>query len=445
MQKSHLSSFHNDPRLTRYPNDKKIQPLFKKSFGQAEETLKKHIEDEGIQSTSGPINRSVPPKIKIRNISAAKNSGLSRENLEFLINKLKSEKLEVFRDLFTYTEKYDHKLCTRARLFEMKGLCHDLLEMSRVASERLNEENDLFGYLQMGTLTLSQEKFLCEESEEEQQETEEFYQKLVGISGVPCICLVKVLEDENVNLSIYPYLSNQAIAVDLDINREEQDLEEILTRSVFPFLTFSSFTNGIGLKHLESPFGNYKFYLNLRFSSQPVEVLVVLEGLDIQINCFEETLSIQDQHLFDLLYHENLLQAGFYLSDNLFYFPGNSTPLVWKAKNWEIEKFEKKDAKVQMKFREIQEFPGKFDVFYKFCFEITVKNLEVKVWKNLVSGKGKISLRSGDELIEIKEEVYHEEFLLLLSFQDLDLRWAKTTLPKSLEFQMFLEKFIDFE
>ena len=446
MQKSYLSSFHNDPRLTRYPNDKKIQPLFKKSFGQAEETLKKHIEEDSIhQADLNNRPSNISSKIKIRNISNPKTgSALNRENLEYLINKLKSEKLEVFRDLFTYTDKYDHRLCTRARLSEMKSLCENLLEMSKIAAERLNIENDLFGYLQMGTLTLSQEKLLCEDSEEEEGDNEEFYQKLVGISGVACVCLVKFIESGNLKISIYPYLSNQAIAVDLDVNSQDQDSEDLLSRSILPFLTFTSFTNGIGLKHLEGTHGAYKFYLNLKMINSPTEVGISVQEQNIEITCNGLTLLIQDLYLLDLLLRDNLLQAAFCLTENLFCFLASEPGLVWKAKPWEIERFEKKEEKVLARLSEVQEIPGKFDDFYCFCFEDLVHEVRVQVWRNLVSGKIKICFRSQEKVIEVKEEIYQEEFLLLFSFQDIDVRYARNTMLKSIEFKFFMNKFVDF-
>jgi hypothetical protein len=47
-------------------------------------------------------------------------------------------------------------------------------------------------------------------------------------------------------------------------------------------------------------------------------------------------------------------------------------------------------------------------------------------------------------MIEIKEEIYQEEFLLLFSFQDIDVRFARNTMLKSIEFKYFMNKFVDF-
>ena len=326
----------------------------------------------------------------------------------------------------------------------MKSLCQNLLEMSKIASERLNVENDLFGYLQMGTLTLSQEKLLCEDSEEEEGENEDFYQKLVGISGVACICLVKFIESGNLNISIYPYLSNQAIAVDLDVNYQDQDSEDLLSRSILPFLTFTSFTNGIGLKHIEGTQGTYKFYLNLKIINSPTEVDICIKEQNIEIKCYGLTLVIQDLYLLDLFLKENLLQAAFYLTENLFCFVGAEPGLVWKAKPWEIERFDKKEEKFLIRFREVQEIQGKFDELYCFCYEDLVNEVKVQVWRNLVSGKIKICFRNNEKMIEIKEEIYQEEFLLLFSFQDIDVRFARNTMLKSIEFKYFMNKFVDF-
>lgn len=448
MQKSYLSSFHNDPRLSKYPNDKKIQPLFKKSFGQTEEALKKHLEEpESINTSSLSNNRSGNSisKIRLRTVSVSKNpNSISRDNLEYLINKLKSEKLEVFRDLLSYTEQYDHKLSLRARLSEMKELCHGLLEMSKRAAERLNIENDLFGYLQIGTLTLAREKFVCEESDEEMEESQDYYQRLVGISGVSCICLVKLLENQNINISIYPFLTSQAIAVDLDISCETEDLDELLNQNVFPFLSFTSFSNGLGLKHLEIPFGTFEFIVMLKYNKVPVEVQLTIKENKVVLNCFDEELILIDLVLLDLLYHDKILQASNYVSENLLYFEVEGEKnLIWKAKNWEIEKFLNKKNEEKSRFKVVPRVLGKFDEFFSLCFEGFYKDIQVAVWKNLVSRKLKIVLRAGEELLEVKEDSFQEEFFILLSFQDFNLKKCQITFLQSLEFEVFLNRFIE--
>ena len=448
MQKSYLSSFHNDPRLSKYPNDKNIQPLFKKSFGQTEETLKKHLEEpESVNTSSLSNNRSGNSisKIRLRTVSVSKNPNpLSRDNLEYLINKLKSEKLEVFRDLLSYTEQYDHKLSLRARLSEMKGLCQDLLEMSKRAAERLNIENDLFGYLQIGTLTLTSEKFVCEESDEEMEEQQEFYQRLVGISGVSCICLVKLLESQNINISIYPFLTNQAIAVDLDISCETEDLDELLSQNVFPFLSFTSFSDGLGLKHLEIPFGTFQFIVLLKHLKSPVEVQLTIKESLVVVKCLEEELTLNDLVLLDLLYHEKILQASSYVSENLVYIGAEGEKsLLWKARNWEIEKFLNKKNEQKVRFKDVPRVLGKFDEFFSLCFEGFYKGIGVAVWKNLVSRKLKIVLRAAEELLEIKEESFQEEFFVLLSFQDFNLKMCGRTFLGSLEFEGFVSRFTE--
>ena len=118
MQKPYLTAFHNDPRLNKYPQDKKIQPLFKKNFVLQEEILKKHFEESDSTkqvNMSEAFHLRAPSsdiKIKVRNASNPKLENLAestKENLEFLINKLKSEKLEVFKEILNYEEKYNHK------------------------------------------------------------------------------------------------------------------------------------------------------------------------------------------------------------------------------------------------------------------------------------------------------------------------------------------------
>lgn len=451
MQKSYLSSFHNDPRLTKYPNEKKIQPLFKKSFGHTEEVLKKHLEDSdsmNISDLSNNRSQYSKSKIKVRTVSVSKNSSstMSRENLDYLINKFKSEKLEVFRDLLSYTDQYDHKLSLRARLIEMKGLCHDLLEMSKKASERLNIENDLYGYLQIGTLSLANEKFVHEDSDDEQDDLQDFYQRLVAISGVGCICLVKFIENQNINISIYPYLTNQAIAVDLDISCEADDLDELLNQSVFPFFSFTSFNNSLGLKHLEIPSGTFQFIVQVKFNKDPIDIHLKLNNNEILLTYIDQELVINDIMLLELLYHDKILQASSYLSENLFYFEADGQKtLLWKAKSWEIEKILMRKDEKKRRFKKIPKTQGKFDEFFSLCFEGCYKNMQIAVWKNLVNRKLKIVFVDGDECLEVKEDAFQEEFFFLLTFQDFNLKKCKKTILQSLEFEAFVNQFIENE
>jgi hypothetical protein len=341
MQKSYLSSFHNDPKLNRYPQDKKIQPLFKKSFPiQDELLLKPETEDLKLSNTSN-ISLSRPTssdvKIKSRNISTKKleNSNEStKDNLEFVINKLKSEKLEVFKELLTYEEKYQHKLCLRARLEEMKNLCNELQEMSRILTERLDVENDLYGFLQIGILSLTEDKFSYKDSssDEENSETDDFVKVLYQISGIPCVCIAKLSETGFIQLSIYPYLFSEAVGVDLELTADSSTLANVLYDSVLPFLSFS-LDSSLKLQVFEPTNDLFEFLIKICNLKIPQSIKLKISNDTIEITVEECKIKISDSFLLKLLKSFRLLEASNYISQNLgMLFIDHEKKLAWQAR-----------------------------------------------------------------------------------------------------------------
>ena len=398
-------------------------------------------------------------KIKVRNASNPKLENLAestKENLEFLINKLKSEKLEVFKEILNYEEKYNHKLCLKARLDEMKNLCTELLNMSKAASDRLHVENDLFAYLQIGTMSISEDKF-CEESnseEEENQETEEFIQTLIEISGVACICLSKITENGSVSLSIYPYCFTQAVGVDLDIKADLNSLENLLSKNVFPFLSFSM-TDTLKLQIAEVNFGYFKFLATLKNLSSPIEIRISLKDSSICFETINCMICVVDSHLYCLFSWNKLLEASVYISQNLSMLMRNDERiLAWQAKPWELEKHSLKKLSENHSLVDLEQQSVKFEEFYEFVFDADViidpfncsfekmLGLHVELWKNSISGCFKLILSKNNKKISIQEECYTEDFLFFQSLQDFDFSRHKKTMLNSLEFMVLLSKFI---
>ena len=394
MQKPYLSSFHNDPKLNRVPQEKKIQPLFKKNFAVQEELPERSIE---VTEAQHKVNLSetlqVRPnssniKMKFRNHSnhRSENFNESKESLEFLINKLKSEKLEVYKDLLTYEEKYQHKLCIRARLEEMKDICSYLLEMSAITSERLNVENDLYGFLQAGTMSLAYDEYVREASsdEEENLDSEEFLQHLIEISGVACICQSKLTETNSVSLAVYPYFYHQAVGADLMLKSRTDSLDFDLTKYIFPFLSFS-LEDSLRLSNSERTIGNYKLICKLSNIKEPQEILIKMVETGVSIELRDSLLIVNDFYLQELINLNKLLEANAYLSKNLGLITvDEEEKLIWQGKAWDIHKYSRVENHDGSLLTNIEESTEKFEGYYQFLYSsfILIYNLKVDFWKN---------------------------------------------------------------
>lgn len=223
MQRNHLLNFHNDSKLNKLPPEKQLQPLFKKKFVFDQSLLQKHLksqsearqEGEQILSISETSSKPTDTTFNIRkNLVGFRKDGSNaptdnvKEDLETMVQRLKSEKLEVLKDLWTYEDKFTHKYCLRARISEIKQLSADLLRMSESAYERISCEKELFDYLQLGLIALHDEKFTYESSDEEEldeAETDDYViMHALDISGSICISFAKVNEDSGVELTVYP-------------------------------------------------------------------------------------------------------------------------------------------------------------------------------------------------------------------------------------------------
>lgn len=452
MQKSYLSAFHNDPKLNRLPQEKKIQPLFKKNFAGQAECLNKHLEDfdshkKNLSETMHVRPTSSEVKIKTRNISnhRSENTSDSKENLEFLISKLRSEKLEVYSDLLTYEEKYQHKLCLRARIEEIKELCNELSEMSAIATDRLNVENDLFGYLQTGTLSMNFDQFCNVSSDEEEEEQEEkFLQNLIEISGIACICLSKLSENGTVSLSIYPYHFNQAVGADLITKATLFSLELDLYAYIFPYLSLSV-EDCLKLKNTEINYGEFKFLIRLVNAKEPLETKISLKNNEIFIQRKNISIAITDFLLQDLLISNKKLEASAYIAKNLamLVVDGVNT-LAWQAKPWELEKYSVCEANSLVKLRCLELQSERFENFYTllYCSFVKIYDLNVEFWKNSVSGCHKFILKKSDLSCVVLEETYKAEFGFLMGLQGFNFETQQKTIFNSLEFETFISTFI---
>ena len=120
--------------------------------------------------------------------------------------------------------------------------------------------------------------------------------------------------------------------------------------------------------------------------------------------------------------------------------------LAWQAQPWEIEKHSVANAQNFQSFKEIQNLPDRFETFYSVLFQQNLRSFDVdiKLWRNSVSGSYKIELLKDYRSVMIQEEAYREDLLFLVALQGLDLATHFKTLINSLEFSNFLKHFISF-
>ncbi|CAG9318120.1 unnamed protein product [Blepharisma stoltei] len=488
MQKNHLLSFYNDSKLNRIPHEKQLQPLFKKKFVFDKSLLQKHLktnlqeskQEEPIQSISDTSSKPTETVFNIRkNLTAYRKDGSDaptdgqKEDLETVVNRLKSEKLEVLKDLWTYEDKFDHKYCMRARISEIKQLSTELLKMSESAYERITLEKELFDYLQLGLITLNNEKFEPDESEDEnniedEEEQENILMDTLDISGSVCIALVKLNEDFSIEITVYPKDFRNAVFLQINSGFKMQSLKigkkfllKELRRNLYPKLSLLYREDELSLEFNPNP----NNYIKLLFKPKcwrrhRVFLKLSLNGQNIKIETddpnFYDSLSINvdDEGLKHLFLSKNLYMISSYLHENLTVLRSqeDSKPyLAFKPKPWDIEKFlyhfsHNEDCESPREIKLPDSDKTQFAMFDSLVHKGTVNIegtvLDIDLEYNMILEKYRIKIVNDKRAFMILEENNLEEFFILKSLQDLDLSYHMKTLFSSLEFQVVITRLL---
>lgn len=210
MRNSQLLAVYNDPKLNRFRENARLQPLFKKRFNVAElppaelprtqdslPSLHPNLTEATLQGTSQASRVRPVSGVKSETTDITRHPvehGVSE--LKVKLQRLKSERLELLKDLWTYEERYDKKLSMRARLLEMQGFCNSLEEMTASSLEHINDEQNLFDKMMVGiqTLMLSGKKAdraPTPQPEEENEDADTHYQVATVVSGLHCLAVIK--------------------------------------------------------------------------------------------------------------------------------------------------------------------------------------------------------------------------------------------------------------
>lgn len=156
MKKSIVSVYSD----SRKHDPSKLQPLFQKKF---ETTNFRQIRRNQNSDAENKVKHEERQK-KLSLLSAGRDSSDEKkptqeynfsseinrqtpsgdQNLQITLNKLRSEKLELYKDLSTYEDRFYNKLCMRARLKAMRDLCGSLKIMVYKAKDRIDGEVNLY-------------------------------------------------------------------------------------------------------------------------------------------------------------------------------------------------------------------------------------------------------------------------------------------------------------
>mmetsp|Transcript_17298 Transcript_17298/g.31133 ORF Transcript_17298/g.31133 Transcript_17298/m.31133 type:complete len:517 (+) Transcript_17298:7658-9208(+) len=211
MRNTQLLAVYNDPKLNRFRESARLKPLFKKRFNVSElptpaelprteeslPTLHPNLTEATLHATSQASRIRPVSGIKSETTDITRHPGeLGLAELKVKLQRLKSERLELLKDLWTYEEKYDKKLSMRARLLEMRGFCNYLEEMTASSLEHIQDEQNLYDKMLVGIQSLmlrsnKEEVAAVPQAEEEDEEEESTFQVAAIVSGLHCLAFIK--------------------------------------------------------------------------------------------------------------------------------------------------------------------------------------------------------------------------------------------------------------
>jgi len=433
MQKTHLLSVHNNPR--KNSDEKQIQPLFKKRFA------------SGDQETSAVVQRPPTGNLKIRSVrgSRSKNSSsATQEELEFQVSRLKSEKLQVYKELWTYEERFFNKLCLKARIEDILTSCLVLLEEEEEAEHELYKEKEILKILDDGLKELTTENFettLCPKDYMSGS-----FCTLVQICGELCIASV-VSENK---IQVYPEMLNEPLT--LTFKTLATDSEKDLTQNLFPFLHFKLENEVVKLKFSTEkqshrtlfckPKGCPNSFMALEISLNPLKIKANLKGTQLRI-------SLNDHKLQAYLEKSWLVHAANYIEKQLciLQYPEEEPCFVWNPESFDIEKYlyvqktKRRGSMLTKGVFEKSDFEDSSKLLGKSTIHFGEESCECSLYYNLLLGKYRVFLTYENLDYYFLEENYPQLFKHLYELQDLEFSQA-SVMFKSLELEFVVKSLL---
>ena len=483
MKYSHL--YRSQPRSTKGANDKKIQPLFRKQFN-LEDTNSSQIHDKTFSESIEPnkasyvslsensTNRpgSTEAQFKIRsihgvkseasnNITSPTDSTIPAEELQLLLQKLKCERLEILKDLWTYESRYIDKLSMRARIKEIRNNAVDLQARLKATQDNIVKQREILQFLEASLKTVTHISHAKPSETKLQFEVpENSFKSVVHISGL--VCLVSVTPDPNLSyftIHLYPPVSchalvTQSSALYLDTsNKGARYMMRMIRRHVLTNISLSYSNSKLSIS--ASGIRDFRvFYTRIKGWSAPLAPVLItqLEGeyeIAIQDPKAPLKIVIYEPRLNEFFPIENLpscrlSKLSSFVHKNLRVLRSNNKHILeWGSHNLESI-FTK--TKARPKFDTDDKKPGIFEQREDLVItgEIMLDDLcaYIEIRRNLLIDKMRINVNLEGLQLNFKQEENEELFRIYLSLQNLRYTRQVRTLLSSLEMQCLVKKLL---
>lgn len=484
MRSSHL--YRSQPRSKKSSANKKIQPLFKKQFN-IEESNISHAQDKTYTETieqnkisynslsENSINRpgSTDTKFKIRNIYGVKSETSANvtsptdstapvEELQQLMQKLKCERLEILKDLWTYESRYLDKLSIRARLQEIRNNCLELQTRLKATRNSITAQKDVLQFLESSLKTITHNKQTkCQDRKFEFEVPVDSFKYLVHISGLLCLVSVKVdSELSEFTVHLYPPASCPTLTTQIAVNYLDTNLSKetrfirnsirkhILTNISLTYQNAKLSINTSGRKDFKV------FYAKIRGWVGPVAP-IVLNQLES-----EYEITLQDHRVpLKLVVYEprfneffpivtlpsfKLSQLSSFMHENLRVIRSNNQlTLEWGSTNLEST-FTK--TKLRPQFDQKAEEVSLFEQMNELVTvgEIMLDDMcaYIEIRKNMLLDKMRISVYFEGLQLNYKQEDHENLFRIYLSLQNLRYTRQIKTFLNSLELNSLVKRLL---
>ncbi|CAG9314886.1 unnamed protein product [Blepharisma stoltei] len=470
----------SDPNFKKKQEIRRIQPLFRKQFQSPRSSL---------TSLVSPTNQP-PSTSNFLQIDSMSPAGVRPEtaepvlhsdaHIESEIKRLIGERISLIRELVTYGEKYENKLCMKARFSQMLGYCQKLDSMVKDAGSHIKQEKELFDKLESGLGVIrSQEKNKerlspMKNYEESPPDTEEGleHQHCVDISGVTCLAYIRANRDMSefevnihvdISCEVFTYEFKQFRFSIPEVVIGGRFLSLAVEWDLFPHFYFTS-ENGSLKLGFDREYGIHKIYIIAKIrgfyfqqvcvmlteksdsfilsieepsiSKSPIKAEVAKERLKLDSSA--ELISSSRRKAFKHLLEEKLSL----LKDD------GGLKLTWGSSLWDMEKRlnkRKSDIrKTMFSFFNVKADPGLYSDYDVLMHQDKIningnKGLVVSIKINTILDLLRLEIKYDNLSRIIKEEDYREDFLFLKSLSfDGEIQYA--TLFRSLEFEYFIRQ-----
>lgn len=415
----------SDKSLINKPEAKRIQPLFKKKFS--------------------PMRSQLTSSNSIHSEPKAFHHDLDLKASEY--KSLHNEKLEIIRDLITYTSKYENAYSTRARLNKILSLGKDLENLIKSSTEQISIEikfqKKLINNLEDVKNITTTEKVDKDKLPDDDEDTVKI---CVNVSGVYCISFI-TYDRSMRHFDIDLYGENDANYFSYHLNSLIKDtienLPSRLTECILNNMYFCTYQDRMVLRFRSGPINEE--YIVVSIKGHTEEVCVCLKELpstfelclkskslainksDLKIKSIDELKTSGKRHMVRSIIEEKLC-----------FIHGE---LHWELSEWEVsKKLKKKNTANEIKAR----ISGQKDFLDDYEVVVTsgtvvVMNTKLKIDLifNTILQKTRILVNYNNQSVKIVEEDFANEFKLLKRLQKVSI--CSVTMIKSLEFLRFLK------